>query len=87
MKSSKSSAQDKGTNKQELKKALDYYGVRYAPKSTKYDPAVPLPKSCVIRMMLPGYGHWGIYFNGVYYDPEFGVLEKYHPKDKILQVW
>jgi hypothetical protein len=78
---------DKGTNKQDLKKALDYYGISYAPKSTKYDSTVPLPNLCVIRMKLPGYGHWGIYYNGVYYDPEFGVLSECPPNAVIFQVW
>lgn len=78
---------DKGTSKQELKKGFDYYGIRYAPKSTSYDPKVSLPDLCVIRMILPGYGHWGIYYKGLYYDPEFGVLEECPSQAKIFQVW
>jgi RimJ/RimL family protein N-acetyltransferase len=78
---------EKGTNKQDLKKALDYYGIRYAPKSMKYDPNVSLPDLCVIRMILPGYGHWGLYYNGTYYDPEFGVLNECPDNAKIFQVW
>ena len=78
---------DKGTNKQDLKKALDYYGIRYAPKSTKFDANVPLPNLCIIRMILPGYGHWGIYYNGSYYDPEFGKLKNCPTNAKIFQVW
>jgi len=78
---------DKGTNKQDLKKALNYYGINYAPKSTFYDPTIPLPNLCIIRMKLPGYGHWGIYHNGIYYDPEFGVLNECPAIAKIFQVW
>jgi hypothetical protein len=83
---------DKGTNKQDLKKALDYYGICYAPKSTKYDPNTPLPDLCVIRTTVEKaanlkYGHWGIYYNGVYYDPEFGVSTECHGSVKIFQVW
>ncbi|WMJ90138.1 GNAT family N-acetyltransferase [Anaerocolumna sp. MB42-C2] len=78
---------DKGTNKQDLKKCLDYYGIRYAPKSMRYDPKVPLPDLCVIRMVLPGYGHWGIYYKGIYYDPEFGILKECPSQAKIFQVW
>lgn len=78
---------DKGTSKQDLKKALDYYGIRYAPKSMKYAPETSLPELCIIRMILPGYSHWGVYFKGFYYDPEFGVLNECPPKAKIFQVW
>jgi len=78
---------DKGTNKQDLKKGLNYYGISYSPKSTKYDPNVPLPNLCIIRMILPGYGHWGIYYKGIYYDPEFGKLKECPQNVKIFQVW
>ena len=78
---------DKGTNKQDLKKALDYYGIRYAPKSVKYDPEKPLPDLCIIRMKLPGYGHWGVFYKGIYYDPEFGVSNQCHKDARIFQVW
>ena len=82
----------KGTNKQELKKALDYYGICYAPKSTKYDPNIPLPCLCIIRMMVEKppdikYGYWGIYYNGTYYDPEFGISDKSHGNTKVFQIW
>ena len=78
---------DKGTSKQDLKKGLDYYGIRYAPKSVKHDANIMLPELCILRMILPGYSHWGIYFKGVYYDPEFGVLNECPPRAKIIQVW
>jgi hypothetical protein len=78
---------DKGTNKQNLIKALDYYGIKYAPNSIKYDSETSLPELCIIRMILPGYSHWGVYFKGVYFDPEFGVLNECPPNAKIFQVW
>lgn len=63
---------------------LDYLN---SPKSTKYDPNVSLPDLCIIRMVLPGYGHWGLYYNGTYYDPEYGVLNECPDNAKIFQVW
>ena len=74
--------------KKVLKKWLNYYGIKYAPKSTRYDPNIPLPELCIIRMMLASrYGHWGIYFKGKYYDPDFGLLDECPPQSKIFQVW
>ena len=85
------------TSKQHLKKALDHYGIRYAPKSTRFDPDVPLPDICVIRMIIADEngvfkfkkenGHWGIYFKGTYYDPDFGVSDICPIQVKIFQVW
>ncbi len=76
-----------GTVKQDLKKALDYYGIAYAPKSTKFNADTSLPELCIIRMKLPDYGHWGIYHKGTFYDPEFGELKECPPQAKIFQVW
>jgi len=38
-------------------------------------------------MILPGYGYWGVYYKGTYYDPEFGILKECPQNDKIFQVW
>lgn len=35
-----------------------------------------LPNICVLDLELPSYSHWSLYFNGKYYDPEFGILDK-----------
>lgn len=34
-------------------------------------------------MKMPKYRYWVLFFKGKYYDPEFGVLEKLHPKGRI----
>ena len=76
-----------------LKKALDYYGISYAPKSTAFDPDIPLPNICVIRMRVYdkngkfACGHWGLFFNGKYYDPDWGVLDECPTQVKVFQVW
>lgn len=70
-----------------LKKTLDHYGIKYAPKSTSYDSQVPLPELCIIRMKIPTGGHWGIYYKGTYYDPDYGVLDACPEQASIFQVW
>lgn len=34
-------------------------------------------------MLLPKYGHWILYYDGKYYDPEFGVMDELYPKARI----
>ena len=85
------------TSKQHLKKALDYYGIKYAPKSTGYDKNIPLPDICIIRMIYADEngvfklkkenGHWGLFFKGKYYDPDYGICEECPSILKIFQVW
>ncbi len=74
--------------KKVLKKWLDYFGLSYNVKSDKYDPNVELPELCIIRMNLEsGWGHWGIYFRGKYYDPDYGLLDECPTQAEIFQVW
>jgi len=83
--------------KQVLKKVLDYYGIQYAAKSTIFNENTPLPDICIIRMIIVDEngefkfkkenGHWGLFFKGKYYDPDFGVHDKCPPQVKIFQVW
>ena len=74
---------DKGTGKKDIEKALNYYGIRQAKTMTKADNSSVLPKVCILKVLLPKYGHWILYYDGKYYDPEFGVMEELHQKARI----
>lgn len=74
---------DKGTSKKEIADALTYYGIEHAKTMTKADNTTTLPDICILKLLLPGYGHWALYYKGIYYDPEFGVLECCYYKAKI----
>lgn len=74
---------DKGTGKKDIEKALGHYGIRQAKTMTKADNNSVLPKVCILKVLLPKYGHWVLYYNGKYYDPEFGVTEKLYQKARI----
>lgn len=74
---------DKGTGKKDIARALAHYGVPQAQTMTKADHATPLPEVCILKVLLPGYGHWVLYAHGVYYDPEFGVSRALYPKARV----
>jgi hypothetical protein len=74
---------DKGTSKKEIADALTHYGIEHAKTMTKADKTTTLPDICILKLLLPGYGHWALYYKGIYYDPEFGVLENCYYKAKI----
>lgn len=74
---------DKGTGKKDIARALDHYGIRQAKTMTKADNATVLPKACILKVLMPTYGHWVLYYGGKYYDPEFGLMETLHPKARI----
>lgn len=74
---------DKGTGKKDIARALDHYGIRQAKTMTKADNATVLPRACILKVLMPKYGHWVLYYDGKYYDPEFGLMETLHPKARI----
>lgn len=74
---------DKGTGKKDIEKALNYYGISQARTMTKADNSSVLPKVCILKVLLPQYGHWILYYDGKYYDPEFGVMEELYQKARI----
>ena len=74
---------DKGTGKKDIARALDHYGIRQAKTMTKADNATVLPRACILKVLLPRYGHWVLYYDGRYYDPEFGLTETLYPKERI----
>lgn len=74
---------DKGTGKKDIEKALNYYGISQAKTMTKADNTSVLPRVCILKVLLPQYGHWILYYDGKYYDPEFGVTEELYQKARI----
>ncbi|MCR2822269.1 YdeI/OmpD-associated family protein [Lederbergia panacisoli] len=62
--------------------ALKKYKIDYL-SWRKVDDIKDLPPLCVLLVQFPTYGHSVVYYDGVFYDPEFGVLESYTPKGKI----
>jgi hypothetical protein len=74
---------EKGTSKKEIADSLTHYGIRHGKTMTKADNTTPLPEVCLLKLLLPGYSHWAVYYKGKYYDPEFGLLENRYPKARV----
>jgi len=79
---------DQGTSTPEIRDALKWYGLKTATKTRiKYTPGMVLPDCCILSILLPGYGHWSLYYKGKFYDPEFGVLDKLPEQAKLRYYW
>lgn len=74
---------DKGTGKKDIEAALNHYGIRQAKTMTKADNTSVLPKVCILKVLLPKYAHWILYYDGKYYDPEFGLTDTLYQKAGI----
>lgn len=78
---------DKGTSVSEIGGALAYYGIKHAKTRKRVKDDTILPDICILSLRLPGYGHWSLYYKGVFYDPEFGVLNNLPPNSKLNHYW
>lgn len=74
---------DKGTGKKDIEAALNHYGIKQAKTMTKADNTSVLPKACILKVLLPKYAHWILYYDGKYYDPEFGLTDTLYQKARI----
>jgi len=74
---------DQSTGKKDIERALEYYWIRQAKTMTKADNNTPLPPVCILKVVLPRYSHWVLYYHGKYYDPEFGLMDRLYSKAKI----
>jgi len=79
---------DKGTATPLMRDTLNYYGLKTATKARlRYIQGAALPDCCILSVLLPGYGHWSLYYKGKFYDPEFGVLDKLPEEAKLRYYW
>lgn len=74
---------DKGTGKKDIERALIHYGIAQAKIMTKADNKSILPPVCILKVLLPKYSHWVLYYHGKYYDPEFGLSDELYSKARI----
>ena len=64
--------------------ALDHYGIKHSDSNKRISKKNPdFSEVCILTVHMPQYSHWVLYFKGKFYDPEFGVLQQYHPDGKI----
>ncbi|MDE5777022.1 MAG: hypothetical protein K2I10_00710 [Lachnospiraceae bacterium] len=69
----------------QLIEILDKYEIRHAEKNTRISKKNPEPYKYSILTVHAngGYTHWVLFYNGKYYDPEFGLIEGEYTYGKI----
>lgn len=58
-------------------KALDALGISYSTERVQVECKSQLPKRCFLSLETPRCWHWSLYFDGVFYDPEHGVMDDF----------
>ena len=65
------------TTLKEMFYTLDFYGIAYDKTRKEVKNKSELPKIAILSLETPRCWHWSLYAEGVFYDPEHGVLEDF----------
>ena len=68
---------DRETNLREMKGFLRAHGVWISDERIPVTEKESLPALCVLSLETPRCWHWSLYCNGLFYDPEHGVVDDF----------
>ena len=77
---------ERETTLKEMFFTLDYYGFSYCRNRQEVTDKSQLPKIAILSLETPRCWHWSLYFDGLFYDPEHGVLNDF-PKARRKYFW
>jgi hypothetical protein len=77
---------ERETTLKEMFFTLDYYGFSYCRERKEVTDKSELPKIALLSLETPRCWHWSLYFDGLFYDPEHGVLNDF-PKARRKYFW
>lgn len=73
---------ERETTLRDMFRILDLYGIEYQREKHEVTTKEKLPNICMLSLETPKCWHWSLYFNGVFYDPEYGVLGDFPPSNR-----
>lgn len=65
---------DRETTLREMFFCLEHFGFLVSRDKVEVKDKTELPKCCFLSLETPKCWHWSLYSDGVFYDPEYGVL-------------
>lgn len=68
---------DRETDLREMKEFLRGHGFEVSDVRVPVQTKEQLPKVCVLSLETPRCWHWSLYCDGVFYDPEHGVMDDF----------
>ena len=77
---------DRETNLRQMLSALDTLNIGYVTERRQVDKKEELPSVCILSLETPRCWHWSLYFKGMFYDPEHGVLDDF-PESNRKYYW
>ena len=61
---------------------LESCGISYVGKRMEVYSKDDLPQICLLSLETPHCWHWSLYYKGIFFDPEYGVLDDFPPSKR-----
>ena len=68
---------DRETTLKEMKYVLGLNGLETSPQRMEAASKEELPPFCILSLETPRCWHWSLYADGIFYDPEHGVMDDF----------
>lgn len=73
---------DRETTLKEMKTTFREFGMNISDKRCEVNKKSELPKMCLLSLETPRCWHWSLFYDGIFYDPEHGVLDDFPQSDR-----
>ena len=73
---------DRETDLREMKETFRSHGVDISDERKQAQTKEELPRAALLSLETPRCWHWSLYFEGVFYDPEHGVMEDFPESER-----
>ncbi|MBQ3817486.1 MAG: hypothetical protein II802_04385 [Clostridia bacterium] len=73
---------ERETTLKDMKNALCELGIEYSCERKQAEKINDLPPIALLSLETPHCWHWSLYFKGIFYDPEYGVLTSFPPSQR-----
>ena len=68
---------ERETTLKEMRLAFEHYGLSLSDSRVQVYKKEQLPRLCLLSLETPRCWHWSLYCEGVFYDPEHGVMDDF----------
>lgn len=73
---------DRETDLKQMLSVLRQCDIDFNPQRIRVFKKNELPDICILSLETPHCWHWSLYFNGLFYDPEYGILHDFPPSKR-----
>lgn len=73
---------EKETTLKDMKRVLSECGIEFEDRRVQVFGKEELPRVAILSLETPKCWHWSLYFDGIFYDPEYGVLKDFPPSNR-----